>query len=197
MLILFVEDESCPEDKRHSKSFKGFHVRSSTAQSSVCGYLKQLTVLVRPFTNTLSYSLNHQALSSDKQWQVLCRQYWSISHLFRFPQSDFLFPIYPTQITLLTIFRFQKFPQVIFIIRTDLPRQTHQQQTTNTNTFFILVLWGIKKCFIPTLYSSWKRLRRPRLETNFLKPPNQTIRNNPKYPIFWRPRNCGFNPFLT
>ena len=75
ILILFVKDESCPEDERHSKSFKGFHERSSTAQSSVCGYLKRLTVLVRPFTNTLSYSLNHQALSSAKQSQVLCRQY--------------------------------------------------------------------------------------------------------------------------
>ena len=63
ILILFVEDESCPEDERHSKSFKGFHQRSSTAQSSVCGYLKQLTILVRPFTNNLNCSVSRRALS--------------------------------------------------------------------------------------------------------------------------------------
>lgn len=63
ILILFVKDESCPEDERHSKSFKGFHERSSTAQSSVCGYLKQLTVLVRPFTNNLNCSVFRRALS--------------------------------------------------------------------------------------------------------------------------------------
>ena len=95
ILILFVEDESCPEDERHSKSFKGFHERSSTAQSSVCGYLKKLTVLVRPFTNTLSYSLNHQALSSDKMSHLSYRHYRSEEHLPSLPLSNLPQPDLP------------------------------------------------------------------------------------------------------